>query len=631
MKGRAQIQAASDDTARAIQEARHRSLEARLKDIRTMGDAVIAAFFAADKPKARETKRAEVESWLTGSMEAAWGKLGTLASTLKQGAHPLTSFHWEIEFPEVFARQNGGFDAIIGNPPFLGGSRISTNFGDGYLAWLLEAHAGSHGNGDLVAHFFRSAFKKLGKGGRLSLIATNTIGQGDTRATGLTWLLRNGGTIGHAVRRLRWPGEAAVVISIVSVHKGRVALPLLDGRRVQRVSAYLVVGELDDTPNKLTANARQMFAGSKIYGQGFLFDNDESTRGHCLGLDEMQRLVSNNPKNQSRIFPYIGGEEVNASPAHAFRRYVIDFFDRPLGRRPELKSWHTMSEAEQNGCATRGSVPADYPGEVAEDWPELLQVVKRYVKPTRDGQKRQALRERWWQYGEKRPGLYSAIANLSSVLVVTRVSPHLGVAHLTNGMIYSEQLNVAAFSNFAPFGCLQSRPHEIWARNFASSMKDDLRYSPSDCFESFPFPLRFQTSPKLEAAGQSYHDHRAALMVARNEGMTKTYNRFHDRSESSEDIARLRELHTAMDRAVLEAYGWHDLAARAAPVFLVEGNEDDHTYQGRLFWPSDFRDEVLARLLALNVERHAEEVRLGIAPGMKGKREQDDEEDDSEA
>src|SRR6266567_7484368 len=86
-----------------------------------------------------------------------------------------------------------------------------------------------------------------------------------------------------------------------------------------------------------------------------------------------------------------------------------------------------------------------------------------------------------------------------------------------------------------------------------------------------------------------------------------------------EDIQCLRELHAAMDRAVLEAYDWHDLAARAAPIFLDETNEDDHTYQGRLFWPSDFRDEVLARLLALNAERHAEEVRLGIAPGMKGR------------
>jgi hypothetical protein len=107
--------------------------------------------------------------------------------------------------------------------------------------------------------------------------------------------------------------------------------------------------------------------------------------------------------------------------------------------------------------------------------------------------------------------------------------------------------------------------------------------------------------------------------------MTKTYNRFHDHGETAEDIQRLRELHAAMDRAVLEAYGWHDLAARAAPNFLDETTEDDHTYKGRLFWPSDFRDEVLARLLALNAERHAEEIRLGIAPGMKGKVEAVDE------
>jgi hypothetical protein len=117
------------------------------------------------------------------------------------------------------------------------------------------------------------------------------------------------------------------------------------------------------------------------------------------------------------------------------------------------------------------------------------------------------------------------------------------------------------------------------------------------------------------------------MMVARNLGMTKIYNLFHDQIETGDDIQRLRELHTGMDRTVLEAYGWHDLVARATPISLDETNEDDHAYQGRLFWPSDFRDEVLARLLALNAERHAEEVRLGIEPGMKGKDE--DESDDS--
>jgi len=84
---------------------------------------------------------------------------------------------------------------------------------------------------------------------------------------------------------------------------------------------------------------------------------------------------------------------------------------------------------------------------------------------------------------------------------------------------------------------------------------------------------------------------------------------------------------------VLRAYGWDDLIPLAVPVFLDETNEDDHKYQGRYFWPADLRDEVLARLLALNAERHEEELRLGLAPGQGGRRRggsDDDENDEAE-
>jgi hypothetical protein len=179
-------------------------------------------------------------------------------------------------------------------------------------------------------------------------------------------------------------------------------------------------------------------------------------------------------------------------------------------------------------------------------------------------------------------------------------------------MIYAHTLTVVSLSTFSAFSALQSRVHERWARFFSSSMKDDLRYTPSDCFRTFPFPDRFESDPALEGAGEAYHVHRAALMVERNEGLTKTYNRFHDRAERATDIQRLRDLHAEMDQAVLRAYGWDDLADRAEPVFLDEDDEPEFAYQGRLFWPSDFRDEVLARLLELNAARHAEEVRLGL-------------------
>src|SRR5208283_1009344 len=114
-----------------------------------------------------------------------------------------------------------------------------------------------------------------------------------------------------------------------------------------------------------------------------------------------------------------------------------------------------------------------------------------------------------------------------------------------------------------------------------------------------------------------------------------TYNRFHDPAEQSPDIVRLRELHSDMDRAVLRAYAasastpedaaaWNDLADRAEPIFLDETNEDDHTYQGRLFWPSAFRDEVLSRLLALNAERAAAERAAGLAPLVESAEEKEE-------
>jgi hypothetical protein len=197
-------------------------------------------------------------------------------------------------------------------------------------------------------------------------------------------------------------------------------------------------------------------------------------------------------------------------------------------------------------------------------------------------------------------------------------------------MIFDQKVIVIASDSYELMSVLNSRIHELWVRYFASTLGETLNYSPSICFETFALPPSVKGNMALTPVATASYNHRAALMISRNEGMTKTYNRFHDRSETADDIERLRELHAAMDRVVFEAYGWPDLAARAEPIFLDETNEDDHTYQGRLFWSSDFRDEVLARLLALNAERHAEEVRLGIAPGMKGKAEENDEEEPEE-
>jgi len=198
------------------------------------------------------------------------------------------------------------------------------------------------------------------------------------------------------------------------------------------------------------------------------------------------------------------------------------------------------------------------------------------------------------------------------VLGISRVSPQWSVACTRSDAIYADSNVVFAFSTFAPFAVLQSRVHEAWARFFSSTLEDRLRYTPSDCFRTFPFPSNFETDPALEAAGAAYHAFRAQLMIDRNEGMTKTYNRFHARGQNAPDIARLRELHAEMDAAVLRAYGWDDLASRAAPEIIEQEADEGQTPKTRRDWPAEFKDEVLARLLALNADYAADERGAGL-------------------
>jgi hypothetical protein len=628
VSARAEIQQAPDDLERLIQEQRHRHIESRLLVIRQLGDAIVASFFQADKEKQRELARRRLGVLASGLASNYWPKFAAMASEIRGGDNPIIPFHWELEFPEVFARENGGFDAITGNPPFAGKNTLINGNAENYLPWLQTLHEDAHGNSDLVAHFFRRAFGLLRRGGVFGLIATNTIGQGDTRASGLTKIIADGGAILRATRRLKWPGEAAVVVSVVHIVKGAAPLPVLDTRPVRRISAYLVEGDLDTSPMALAANSGKAFEGSKLLGMGFTFDDVAAAKGEAESLDTMRALIAKDPRNAERIFPYIGGEEVNNSPTHAHHRYVIDFADFPLRRDPSFKSWFDWSEERIKRGLSEGVVPTDYPEPVAADWPDLLKIVETYVKPQRAKDKREIYRRKWWIYGERRAALYPAIEQLPQILSLSRVSPNLALSRLNARCVFADSADIFAFSNLAPFTALQSRSHEVWARFFSSSMKDDLRYTPSHCFRTFPFPANFESDTALEAAGVAYHTFRAELMIARNEGLTKTYNRFHARGENTADIARLRALHHEMDVAMLRAYGWDDLADRAVPEFIEQDADEGKTPKTRLDWPAEFKDEVFAHLLALNAERAAAERAAGVTAEPEDD-ESPDEEDDA--
>ena len=624
MQKRREIMTAGDLTTYERLNDLRAEAETPLEFLRVLGNAVLGTFFEGGTATARERRRSDlghtIRDYLDEKIDmptrlALRGEIEQSVQVLRGLEPSLPSFHWEIEFPEVFLeiapdgsirrRETGGFDVMVGNPPFLGGSKISSNFGDQYLEWLLKIHPESHGNGDLVAHFFRQAFELIRNHGTCGLIATNTIGQGDTRSTGLRWICNHHGSIYATQKRLRWPGDAAVVVSVVHLCKGSISGPFdLNGQPVRFISAYLFPRGTNDDPVRLHANSFKSYLGSKIYGQGFTFDDtdkkgaaspvtyaraDELARSGDRPIS-MEELLDKDPRNQERIFPYIGGKEVNDSPTQAHHRFVINFGQ--------------MSETE------------------ARRWPDLMKIVEERVKPERLAQNREIRRRHWWQFGEVASALYDAVSQIDQILLCCLHQPHWLITFHNTNVVFSHALAIITLDSYSALAILQSRVHEVWVRFLASSMKDDLRYTPSDCFETFPFPIDWGKNQHLELTGREYYDNRSQLMQDTNKGMTKVYNQFHDPKERSPAIRRLQELHTAMDRAVLATYSWTDIDTacvfdldwcEAEPADDASPDTLERIETGRFFFES--AEEARAFAAELEDVRQEPGLALPLAPG----------------
>lgn len=257
----------------------------------------------------------------------------------------------------------------------------------------------------------------------------------------------------------------------------------------------------------------------------------------------------------------------------------------------------------------------DWPLETAQTYSDCWTRIETLVKPERQRKNpngeyalRKPLPQRYWQYCDKRPGLYKAIHDKNRVLVAALTSKYISISFQPNGIVYSHATVVIALDSLSVFTLLNSSLHDAWVRKYASTLETRVRYTPTDVFENFPFPAQVDT---LEHIGNRYNELRTSIMREHKDGLTTTYNHFHNPQESAHDIACLRELHREMDEAVAAAYGWSDLDL---------GHGFHTTKQGVRYTISEpARREMLDRLLALNHQRYAEEVAAGLHDkGKKG-------------
>lgn len=595
--------------------------------VRFIGDAAVAAFFAADKDKAREAKRAELAERIADYL----GK-GDLKQrptdevrALRGGQFPVMPFHWKIEYPEVFDRENPGFDAIVGNPPFAGVVTLAKSTSATYTDFLRTMTVETGGKCDLVAFFYRRAWNLLRPSGAFGLIATKTIAQGDTRRSGLAHILQDGGNIYSARRRFEWPGQAAVFVAVVMVTRLPIQARDLDGKPARNINAFLLDSEVTDEPKPLLPNQSRAFLGCKPGAKWHVVGERE---GGYFPTDEADAFCARHAGEASIFRPYVGGAELYAIPSCNPERRIVGL-----------------------GLLNRTEA-ARYPNALA-----TLARVAGVTDPTND--------DDWWLFARRAVDLFERLPNYRRVIVRAEVSDTFAFVLLSSECVFSNKSIVFLLDDFAAFSVLQSSLHEGWTRLTSSTQGEGLSYVPAYSFDTYPFPAGFETDAALEAAGREYYEFRAALMQDLWLGLTEIYNHFHSpddealarlealyrkRAANSDwrtaesvpadrspltlyatptaalaAVQRLRTLHAAMDTAVLTAYGWSDLLPKCTCEFLLDYEDDESESTAeessgrkkkkpwRYRWPDEIRDEVLARLLKLNAERAEEEKLAGAA------------------
>lgn len=501
---------------------------------------------------------------------------------------PRKPFHWLLEFPEVFLEgETKGFAAIVGNPPFKGGAALATLHGADWREHIVEhigkGVRGRRGQYDLCAFFALRCKQLIVENGTLGLIATNSFAQGDTKAVGLAQLVSNGCTIYRALSSIPWLGNASIQVCLIwmmnGIYYGEV---LLDGDKVDFISDGLDGSKNSILYSRLNKNLNLAFRGAMPYGTGFFLD-----------INEANDLIQKNPINLEVINWYLGGDDLNNQPEQLPTRYVINFHD-----------W-SLSDTDSNSTHSKS----------AAQFPEVLQIVEERVKPQRfaleDNNSTARHRKKyWWLFSNSAGDLYAALDGLHKAIAISRVTAHHALSFVPTNIVLSERLVIIAAEAFEMFTVLQSSIHEVWAYRPGTTTHETRKtYFIAEAFETFPFPsfspLDLSTQfPTLNTIGETYYTHRQAVMRDRQEGLTKTYNRFHDPNETANDIQKLRELHIEMDREVANAYGWQDLDL---------GHDFHTTKQGIRFTISETaRREVLDRLLELNHQRYAEEVAQGL-------------------
>ena len=485
--------------------------------------------------------------------------LGNEQSTTRSMRRPL---HWPLDFPEVFDRENPGFDAIAGNPPFLG-NRLWKSMIHELMQWQAQMILGrSPGKIDLSVVFHRRATDLLRQGGVYGLLATTNIAEGSSIPIGLGQISKQGSFI-FAIKTFKWPGKASVTASVVGFFKGEFkGAKTSDGIDCERIGPRLEPEIADGwEPVPVPASI-------------FCFEGVHNGKGLASVLERgnpwLERLLA---EPNSLIRPYISGNDITNHALHDVDRWALDIMDRSLD-------------------------------EIKEGWPIAYEFLIEVVKPTRTKEALKSykgLYERWWQFWNHRADLVRRLRKHRECIVFSKITKHPICMISDTEWIYTNKVLLIGCERKDAFAiCLSSFFTEwVVARQGAKfGVGATLSLSIREAFETFPLPDHVLSDEGISAA-REFGETARAWCLAANKGLTDFANALGDANCTDSEFEHARTLLNAIDQFVAGAFGFDGvLDARGyyqAP-YIASVNSNAYVV------PPDSRASILGHLLAMNRE-----------------------------
>ena len=430
---------------------------------------------------------------------------------LTEPALPLDSLDQNILCQDALFTDWPRADAIIGNPPFLGGKHARLALGDEYMERVFARFSDVKDSVDFCSYWFRKAHDHIDENGRAGLVGTNSISQGKSRTASLDYIVQNSGFIYEAISTQPWSGEANVHVSLVNWARHEPSHYILDNQEVTSINSSLT--KLLDVTQSYTLchNKNYAFQGIIPVGKDFY-----------ISTEIAKAWIEKNKSNQEVLKMSVSAGDLTDRIHGKPSRWIIDFNDLSL--------------------------------ENASDYKEPFDHVREFVKPVRNENRRQTTRENWWHFGEKRPAMREAISKLSQYFAVPRHSKWFIFIPCQLSWLPADSTTVVISDDFYVLGILTSEIHRQWAKAQSSSLEDRTRYTHNTCFETFPFPqtASVKLTQQIRQAMIDLHEYRSQQMEAKQWGITKLYNAFF-----AEPASQLYKLHKKLDNLVMQAYGFN--------------------------------------------------------------------------